>query len=206
MMSDTPKKRVAILISGQGSNMQALIKASRQPNYPAEILLVLSNKADALGLKTAKSYGIETHILENTDFSKKADYDNALHEILLKYHIDIVCLAGFMRLLGADFCEKWEKQIINIHPSLLPSFRGLDTYKRALDAGVKFAGCSVHYVNAGMDEGAIIAQAALLVRKNDTAQSLKDRILTLEHRLYPQVLQKICEYSQDDSSFFDDKA
>ena len=196
------KKNIAICISGRGSNMEALIKASLKEDFPAKIVAVISDKEDAQGLNIAENYNIKTHIVLKTDYPLKKDYDAKLDQILGQYDIDFICLAGFMRLLSAWFCEKWDKKMINIHPSLLPSFKGLDTHQRAIDAGVKFSGCTVHYVTAGMDEGPIIAQAAVPVEKNDTADILAGRIIKCEHKLYADVLYNLCSDANHDPSFY----
>lgn len=199
----TMRKRVAIFISGRGSNMMSLINASKMPDYPADIVLVISDNADADGLIFAKKNNIPAVVVTKKEYAHKTDYDNALDLTCKNHHIDIICLAGFMRLLSADFCDKWTGKMINIHPSLLPAFRGLDTHKRAIECGVKFSGCSVHYVTAGMDEGDIIAQAALKIMPSDTADTLSKRILKLEHTLYPNVLKTICTQDHHDISFFE---
>ena len=199
------QKRVAILISGRGSNMAALIKSAEQENFPAKIVAVISNKADAAGLDIAKQHGIATHIVRKADHDTKEEYDRALDHILTEAQTDFICLAGFMRLLSGWFCDKWDRKLINIHPSLLPSFKGLDTHQRALDAGVKFSGCTVHYVTAGMDEGPIIAQAAVPVYKEDNADILAERIIKCEHRLYSDVLYNLCLDQEKDASFFSEE-
>lgn len=199
----TGRKRVAIFISGRGSNMMSLINASKMPDYPAEIVLIISDNADADGLIFAKNNHIPALVITKKDYPQKSDYDNVLDNICKNHYVDIICLAGFMRLLSADFCDKWMRKMINIHPSLLPAFKGLDTHKRAIESGVKFSGCSVHYVTAGMDEGDIIAQAALKIMPDDTPNTLSKRILKLEHILYPKVLKKICNQHHQDVSFFE---
>ena len=183
------KKRVGILISGRGSNMAALIEAAKSPGYPAEIVLVLSNKADAGGLATAAANGIATAIIEHKTFGKDREaIDAAMQAELERHGVEIVCLAGFMRILTAGFCEAWMGRMINIHPALLPSFKGLDTHARALEAGVKLHGCTTHFVTPGMDEGPIIRQAAVPVLDDDTEASLGARVLAEEHRIYPETL------------------
>jgi phosphoribosylglycinamide formyltransferase-1 len=183
------KKRVAILISGRGSNMAALIDSANKPDYPAEIALVLSNRSDAPGLAHAAANGIATAVIDHKPFGKdRAGFDAAMQAVLTENRVEIVCLAGFMRLLTPDFCEKWAGRMINIHPALLPAFKGLDTHARALEAGVKLHGCTTHFVTPGMDEGPIIGQAAVLVLDDDTEASLAARVLAEEHRLYPEAL------------------
>ncbi|MEM8878748.1 MAG: phosphoribosylglycinamide formyltransferase [Pseudomonadota bacterium] len=182
------RKRVAVLISGRGSNMEALIKAASAPHYPADIVVVISNNPDAPGLGTASKAGIATAAVNHRDYATKSEFEAALHEALNAHAPDLVCLAGFMRLLSADFVAQWHNRILNIHPSLLPAFKGLNTHQRALDAGVKLAGCTVHIVRPEMDDGPIIAQATVPVVADDTADTLAARILVQEHRLYPHAL------------------
>jgi phosphoribosylglycinamide formyltransferase-1 len=186
---DVEKKRVAILISGRGSNMAALVKAAREPDFPAEIVLVLANKPDAAGLDFAKAEGIATALVPSLTYGKdRAAFDAAMQAELLHAGVEIVCLAGFMRLLTPEFCESWAGRMINIHPALLPSFKGLDTHARALEEGVKFHGCTTHFVTPGMDEGPIILQAAVPVLDDDTEETLGARVLAEEHRIYPETL------------------
>lgn len=188
------RKRVAVLISGRGSNMAALIEAAKDKAYPAEIALVLSNVLDAGGLHVARAAGIFTHVIDHTKFGKdRAGFERALQDQLEKHRIDIVCLAGFMRLLTADFVNRWPERLINIHPALLPAFKGLDTHKRALEACAKVHGATVHFVVAEMDSGPIIAQGAVAVRDNDTEQTLSQRVLAVEHRIYPLALRLVAE-------------
>jgi len=183
------KRRTAILISGRGSNMAALIAAARAQDYPAEIALVLSNRADAAGLALAEAAGIATVIVESRGFKgNRAGFEQAMQAVLERHAIDLVALAGFLRILTPDFVAAWEGRMVNIHPSLLPSFPGLDTHARALEAGVKLHGCTVHMVSAGVDEGSILAQAAVPVLVGDTEASLAARVLAQEHRIYPAAL------------------
>ena len=183
------RKRAAILISGRGSNMRALIKAAQAADFPAEITLVLSNSADAGGLAFARAAGIAAEVIEHHAFGKdRAAFDAAMHDALTAHATEIVCLAGFMRLLTAAFCDRWLGRIINIHPSLLPSFKGLGTHTRALEAGVRVHGCTVHFVTPGMDEGPVIAQAAVAVLPGDTQDTLAARVLEQEHQIYPIAL------------------
>lgn len=184
----TPKKRVAILISGRGSNMTALAEAARDPEYPAEIVGVLSNRADAAGLQYAWLAGIPTEVRAHQDYPTKAAFEASMEAVLETWRPDIVCLAGFMRLLSADFCTRWAGRLINIHPSLLPRHKGLHTHEAALAAGEAEHGCTVHFVTPGMDEGPIIAQARVPVLPGDTAESLAARVLGEEHKLYPKAL------------------
>lgn len=194
-MAAKARKRVAILISGRGSNMASLIEAAKAPDYPAEIALVLSNVADAKGLERASAAGIATLVVDHRAFGKGPEgrlrFDAALHDALQAAAIDIVCLAGFMRLLTAPFVERWRGRMLNIHPSLLPAFKGLDVHTRMLAAGVKIAGCTVHFVTPEMDEGPIIGQAAAPVRPDDDAETLAARILAAEHALYPACLKLV---------------
>lgn len=179
--------RTAVLVSGRGSNLAALIAAARQPGYPASIALVLSNEPAAGGLERAAEAGIATAVVPHRG-RPKADFEAALQAELEKAGIGLVALAGFMRVLSADFAARWAGRLINIHPSLLPSFPGLDTHARALAAGVRIAGCSVHFVSAAVDGGPLIGQAAVPVLADDTPDSLGARVLAAEHRLYPACL------------------
>jgi len=185
------KKRIAVLISGSGSNLQALIDACADADFPARIVLVISNKADIYGLKRAELAGIPTTIIKNTDFSSREDFDAALHSALIENDVEHVCLAGFMRLLTKGFVEKWENRMLNIHPSLLPLFKGVHTHEQALKAGVKIHGCSVHYVVPEMDAGKLIIQAAVPVLPQDTPETLGKRVLEAEHIIYPLALKKM---------------
>jgi phosphoribosylglycinamide formyltransferase-1 len=188
------RKRVAVLISGRGSNMAALIDAAKDKNYPAEIILVLSNRPDAGGLDTAHANGIATEVVDHTAFGKdRAAFEAALQAALIKHRIEIVCLAGFMRLLTAGFVEAWPERMINIHPALLPAFKGLDTHQRALDAGAKMHGATVHFVVPEMDAGPIIMQGAVAVLPDDSEQTLSRRVLAVEHRIYPLALSLVAQ-------------
>ncbi|MFC4624182.1 phosphoribosylglycinamide formyltransferase [Daeguia caeni] len=184
------RKRVVIFISGGGSNMEALIRASRAEDYPAEIIAVYSDKAEAGGIAKAEAAGIATRIFVRKDYASKEAHEEAILASLAHDRPDIICLAGYMRLLSGRFIASYEGRILNIHPSLLPLFPGLHTHQRALDAGVKLAGCTVHLVTEGMDEGPILAQAAVPVLKGDTAETLAARVLTAEHKIYPLVLRQ----------------
>ncbi len=189
----TVRRKVAVLISGRGSNMQALVRACARPDYPAKIVLVLSNRADAAGLDFAREAGIATEVISHKDFPDRASFDAAMDAEIHRHGAGLVCLAGFMRLLDTVIIEAWRDRMINIHPSLLPSFRGLDTHERALEAGVKLAGCSVHFVRPDVDTGPIIAQAAVPVLPGDTPDSLAARILEQEHLIYPMALRLLAE-------------
>jgi phosphoribosylglycinamide formyltransferase 1 len=182
------KKRVAILISGRGSNMGALIEAAKKPDYPAEIALVLSNKAEAGGLNTAKKAGIATAFVDHKIYAGREDFERSMQRVLEINRIDIVCLAGFMRLLSPWFVGQWLGHMINVHPALLPSYKGLDTHARALNDGVKIHGCTVHFVVPEMDAGPIIAQSAVAVTDDDTESTLGARVLAREHEIYPESL------------------
>jgi phosphoribosylglycinamide formyltransferase-1 len=188
------KTRVAILISGRGSNMAALIEAAKAKDFPAEIVLVLSNRPDAGGLASARAAGIETAVVDHTKYGKdRAAFERALQAAIEKQRVDLVCLAGFMRLLTPWFVGQWPGRMINIHPALLPAFKGLDTHKRALAAGAKVHGASVHFVVPEMDSGPIIMQGAVAVRADDTEQTLAARVLNVEHKIYPQALRLVTE-------------
>ena len=185
------RKRTAILISGRGSNMRALIEAAQASDYPAEIALVISNRPGAGGLDLARAASIEAQTVDHKAFAGREPFEQALDAALRQARIDLVCLAGFMRLLTPWFVERWRDRVINIHPSLLPAFPGTDTHRRALQAGVKLAGCTAHYVHAGTDDGPIIAQAAVPVLQGDTEDTLAARILQAEHKLYPLALRLV---------------
>lgn len=188
------RKRVGVLISGRGSNMAALIEAARDSDYPAEIALVLSNVPEAGGLAIARVAGIATETIDHKTFGKdRAGFERALQAVLERYGIEIVCLAGFMRLLSGDFVNHWPMRMLNIHPALLPEFKGLDTHKRALAAGAQRHGATVHFVVAEMDSGPIIAQGALKVGVNESEQSLAARVIKIEHRIYPLALKLLAE-------------
>ena len=182
------RKAVAVLISGRGSNMTALIKAAFEADFPARIALVISNKASAGGLRVAEEFGIPTRVIKGRDYETKEAYDEAIDACLRENGIEYVCLAGFMRLLTGRFVKAWQNRMINVHPSLLPSFKGLDTHERALSAGVKLHGCTVHFVTEEMDDGPIIIQAAVPVLDSDTPDTLSQRVLAREHAIYPQAL------------------
>ena len=185
------KPRVAVLISGRGSNMMALVEAARDPAYPAEIVSVLSNRSDAAGLSFAEARGIATLVIDHTDYPSRAAFEAALHDYLAARHIDIVALAGFMRVLSAEFVAKWAGRIVNIHPSLLPAYKGLHTHDRALAHGVTRHGCTVHFVTAELDDGPILKQAEVPVLPGDTPDTLAARVLREEHRIYAQALAEL---------------
>lgn len=185
------RKRVAILISGRGSNMSALIEACKAPDYPAEIVGVLSNRSAAPGLVTAAAEGIATASLAQSRFPSRDMFEDVMTQILESWDVDLICLAGFMRVLGDDFVGRWEGRMINIHPSLLPLYRGLHTHERALTDGATRSGCTVHFVTPGLDEGAAILQAEVPVLPGDTPETLAARILVEEHRIYPEALRML---------------
>jgi phosphoribosylglycinamide formyltransferase-1 len=188
MTAAPTKKRVAILISGRGSNMQALVNAARAPDYPAEVALVISSRPDAPGLAWAKAGGVPTLALDHKLYESREHFEGQIQSVLEVSGIELVALAGFMRLMTGGFVERWRDRMINIHPSLLPAFKGLQTHERALAAGVKVSGCTVHFVRPEMDDGPIIGQAAVPVLATDTAETLAARVLAAEHRLYPRAL------------------
>jgi phosphoribosylglycinamide formyltransferase-1 len=186
------KRRVAILISGRGSNMAALIAAAAAKDFPAEIAVVISNRADAGGLEKASASGVPAITIESGPFGKdRAAFEAVLQSALDQHRIDLICLAGFMRLFTAGFVQRWHGRMLNIHPSLLPSFPGLEPHAQALRAGVKISGATVHFVIAQTDAGPILMQGAVAVRDDDTPETLAERILGLEHRIYPEALRLV---------------
>lgn len=185
------KKRVGVLISGRGSNMMALVEAARAPDYPAEIVCVVSNNNDAGGIETARKSGIATHIVNHRDFATREAFDAAMNAYLQTQKLDLVACAGFMRIITPVLISPWEGRMINIHPSLLPLYKGLHTHERALADGQKEAGCTVHFVTAAVDDGPIIAQARVPILPGDSAKSLAARILVEEHKLYPDALWRV---------------
>jgi phosphoribosylglycinamide formyltransferase 1 len=187
------RKRTVVLISGRGSNMTALIAAASNPDYPAEIVGVVSDRANAAGLGIAAARGIATKVISRADYTSKEAHDAAIDAALASFGAEIVALAGYMRILGARFVEKWLGRMINIHPALLPAFKGLDTHARALRAGIRIHGCTVHFVTLDMDDGPIIAQAAVPVMVGDNEDMLAARVLKAEHRLYPLALGLVAE-------------
>jgi phosphoribosylglycinamide formyltransferase 1 len=186
------KRRVAILISGRGSNMAALIEAAKAEDFPAEIVVVISNKADAGGLARAGERGIATLVIESKPFgTNRLGFETALESALDDRQVDMICLGGFMRLFTADFVQRWHGRMLNIHPSLLPSFPGLDPHGQALRAGVKISGATVHFVTAQTDAGPIVMQGAVPVHGDDTPETLAARVLAIEHRIYPDALRLV---------------
>ncbi len=185
---ETRKKRVAILISGRGSNMKSLVEAARDPDYPAEIVLVISNKPDAAGLGFARAENIPAIAIDSKAFENREAHEATIHNTLVEHNIELICLAGYMRILNEGFVALWPGKILNIHPSLLPNYPGLNTHQRALDAGDKKHGCTVHVVTGELDAGPIVAQAEVPVLAGDDPESLIARVLVQEHLLYPKAL------------------
>ncbi|BAQ17851.1 phosphoribosylglycinamide formyltransferase [Methyloceanibacter caenitepidi] len=183
--------RVGVLISGRGSNLQALIDAAKDPDYPAELVLVISNVPDVQGLDRAEEAGIPTCTIDHKNFPSREAFEAALNDALDGASVELLCNAGFMRLLTESFVSRWLNRHLNIHPSLLPAFKGLDTHARVLDAGARISGCTVHFVRAAMDDGPIVAQAAVPVLPDDTEEDLAARVLAAEHRLYPHALRLV---------------
>lgn len=182
---------VAVLVSGQGSNLQALIDACEEENFPARIVAVISNNPEAYSLERAKAANIPTSVINHRDFEDRESFEEAIDQELKNHDAKFICLAGFMRILDARFVNRWKDRILNIHPSLLPSFRGLHTQERALEAGVRFTGCTVHIVRPELDDGPIILQAAVAVDPEDDAENLSSKVLKLEHIIYPEALKLI---------------
>ncbi|WP_436661866.1 phosphoribosylglycinamide formyltransferase [Acinetobacter sp. P1(2025)] len=196
--------RIAVLVSGNGSNLQALIDA----NLSGQIIGVLSNKADAYALERAKQANIATAVVSHKDFPNRESFDEAMHQQLLAWQIDLVILAGFMRILTPSFVSQWQGKMLNIHPSLLPYYKGVNTHQRVLNTGDRFHGCTVHFVTAELDAGQSIAQSAIEVRLNDTIETLAQRVHKLEHFIYPQVAEWLCNGQltwRDGQAFFNQK-
>jgi phosphoribosylglycinamide formyltransferase-1 len=189
------RRRVAILISGRGSNMVSLIEAACAPGFPAEIALVLSNRPDAGGLERAREAGLATVAVDHKEYPAREAFEQAMDDAMRSHGIDFICLAGFMRVLTDWFVERWSGRMVNIHPSLLPLFRGTHTHRRALEEGMLVHGCTLHFVVPELDAGPIIAQAVVPVVPGDTEESLAARVIVQEHRLYPQALRMICDGS-----------
>jgi phosphoribosylglycinamide formyltransferase-1 len=185
------RKRTAILISGRGSNMRALIERARDASYPAEVVLVLSNRPDAEGLEFASQSKIACAVTEHNRYASREAFERAMQNELEIRRVELICLAGFMRLLSPCFVNQWHGRILNVHPALLPAYPGLKTHERALAGGVKIHGCTVHFVSPAMDQGPIIAQAAVPVLDNDTPETLAARVLAQEHKIYPAALARI---------------
>lgn len=185
------KKRVGILISGRGSNMMSLIAACQQPDFPAEIAVVISNRPEAAGLERAAACGIKTVAIDHKQFASRVPFEMKLHGALMDHGVDLVCNAGFMRLLTGGFVDRWRDRQLNVHPSLLPALPGLDTHARAIDQGLMIHGCTVHFVRLEMDTGPIVAQAAVAVMPDDTPETLGARVLVQEHIIYPHALRLV---------------
>jgi phosphoribosylglycinamide formyltransferase 1 len=185
------RKRTAVLISGRGSNMQALVARARVPDFPAEIALVLSNRPEALGLGFARASGVACAAVDHKIYAGREEFERSMQALLELHRIEIICLAGFMRLLTPWFISQWRGHMLNIHPALLPAYRGLNTHERALADGVKIHGCTVHFVVPAMDEGPIVAQAAVGVLDGDTPETLAARVLEQEHLIYPAALERL---------------
>lgn len=194
------KARAAVLISGRGTNMMALVEAARAADYPAKIACVVSNRADAAGLEFAKANTIATKVIDHKAFASRQAFDAALDDYLKSQNIGIIACAGFMRILSPSFIESWKGRILNIHPSLLPAYKGLHTHERALADGVKTHGCTVHIVTTELDAGPIVLQAEVPVLPNDTPESLAARVLAEEHRIYPQALAQLVRALQAKTS------
>lgn len=187
-MTNSEKTPIAVLISGRGSNMSSILDACESPDFPARVGVVISDNPRAEGLKVARDNGVKTVVVQRSDFSTKSEFEEEIDKNIREVGSKFICLAGFMCLLSEDFVNGWHNQIINIHPSLLPAFKGLEAHQQAIDAGVRFTGCTVHIVRPEMDAGPIIIQAVVPVTKNDTAESLASRILHYEHVLYPEAI------------------
>jgi phosphoribosylglycinamide formyltransferase 1 len=185
------KTRVAILISGRGSNMMSLIEAASAKDYPAEIALVVSNRPDAAGIARANAKGIKTLVIDHTQFGNRVAFEARLHQTLLDWNIELICNAGFMRMLTGGFVDRWRDKQLNIHPSLLPALPGLHTHQRAIDQGLMITGCTVHFVRLEMDSGPIVAQAAVPVMPDDTEETLGARVLEAELKVYPHALRLV---------------
>ncbi len=186
--------KVGVLISGRGSNLQSLINAVAEEGYPAEIALVISNVPGAAGLARAEAAGIPTQVVDHTGFGDRKAFEATLNDTLKAAGVELVCLAGFMRLLTEDFVTRWWDRLVNIHPSLLPAFRGLHVHQRVVDYGARFSGCTVHFVRPAMDDGPIIVQAAVPVHPDDDAEALAARVLAVEHEIYPLAVRMIADH------------
>lgn len=184
---------VAVLISGGGTNLQALIDSCADPDFPARIVLVISNNPGVKGLERAEKAGIPTKVINHREFDSREEFDDQIHDALKESGAKLICLAGFMRILDARFVNRWRNRMLNIHPSLLPSFKGLHTHERAIEAGVRFTGCTVHFVNPELDDGPIITQAVVAINPEEGADTLAARVLEKEHIIYPQALRLVAE-------------
>ncbi len=191
------KKRVAILFSGRGSNMIALLKAMKSPDFGATPAILITDNPKAEGIENAGMWGFECHVIDGASYKDNDSFDIELDKVLQSARVDVVCLAGFMRILGADIVDKWVGRILNIHPSLLPKYKGLNTHKRAIEEGETWTGVSVHFVNKIVDGGPVLGRKKVKIKKNDTKESLEKRVLPKEHELYPLILKKILDGSLD---------
>jgi len=187
------KLRLAVMISGSGTNLQALIDACAEADYPAKIQVVISNRPNAKGLERAQKAGIPAIAIDHKEFETREEFEDALHDCLKEHNTQLVCLAGFMRILNTEFVNRWKDRMINIHPSLLPSYKGLHTHARAIEDGVRFGGCTIHYVRPEMDNGPIIMQTAIPISADETPESLAAKTLTYEHKMYPAAVRMIAE-------------
>ncbi len=187
------RMKVGVLISGRGSNLQALIRATQAADYPAEIVLVISNRPGAKGLEHAHAGGIASQVIDHTAYADRATFEQALDKALRAKGVELVCLAGFMRILNADFVNAWRNRLINVHPSLLPAYKGLHTHQRVIEDGARLTGCTVHFVRPETDDGPIIIQAAVPVLTDDTEETLAARVLAYEHKVYPEAVRLIAE-------------
>jgi len=183
--------KIAALISGGGTNLQAIIDACQSEGFPAKLSLVISNNPDAFGLKRANEAGIKTIVINHTDYSSRDQFEEAMNTELNNKNVGLICLAGFMRILNSNFVNAWRDRVINIHPALLPAFKGLHTHERAIEAGVRFHGCTVHFVRPEMDEGPIILQAAVPISNEETPDTLAQKVLEEEHKIYPEAIRLI---------------
>ena len=192
---EAPTRRIktAVLISGRGTKMNALIEAAKSPDYPAEIVLVISNRPDALGLETAQKHGVKAVSIDHKRFDTREDFEAQLHETLTQDGIELICCAGFMRVLTSSFVDKWPNKLLNIHPSLLPKYKGLHTHRRAIEAGDTHHGCTVHWVTSELDSGDIVMQDTIKIEADDTETSLSQRLLDKELALYPKALRHACK-------------
>lgn len=187
------KLKLGVMISGSGTNLQALIDACADNNFPAQISVVISNRPDALGIRKAEKAGIKAICIDHTKFESRSAFEDSIHCSLKNHDVELICLAGFMRILNADFVNRWKDRMINIHPSLLPSYKGLHTHARAIEDGVRFGGCTIHYVRPEMDDGPIIMQAAVPISADETEKSLAEKVLHYEHKMYPAAVRLIAE-------------
>jgi phosphoribosylglycinamide formyltransferase-1 len=194
------KTRLGILISGTGSNMVAIAKACQNPDFPAKVALVLSNAHSAPGLQTAQGMGLATQSIEHSNYRERAAFEARIHQCLLDHDVELVCLAGFMRILSPFLVSKWQGKMLNIHPSLLPLFPGLDTHERALASGALVHGCSVHQVTKELDDGPILGQAVVPILRDDTCEKLAKRVLVAEHQLFPEIVSRLCRQKQGNDS------